>query len=65
MGANRSARSCVSSVCGALWDIVGEHSRDRLLAGLRGELPDDGRATLRDLAINKLAPAVLSIRDVL
>lgn len=53
-----------ASVCGALRDIAGVHSRDRLLAGLRGELPDDDRNSLKELAISKLVPAVLSVREV-
>ena len=54
-----------AGVCGALWDITGLHSRDRLIAALHGDLPDNDRGNLRDLAINKLVPTALSVRDVL
>jgi hypothetical protein len=52
-------------VCGALHDIVGAQSHDRLLEALRGELPDDDASSLKDVALNKLVPAVLSVREVL
>jgi hypothetical protein len=51
------------AVCGALWDVVGPHSRDRLFAALRGELPDDERGSLRDLAVCKLIPGMLTVRE--
>ncbi|HKP01924.1 MAG TPA: hypothetical protein VJU77_01060 [Chthoniobacterales bacterium] len=54
-----------AAVCGALWDITGLHSRDRLTAALHGDLPDNDRGNLRDLAITKLVPAALNVRDVL
>jgi hypothetical protein len=53
------------NVCGALSDIVGPQSLDRLLAALRGELPDDDGSTLKDLALRKFVPKVFAIREVL
>lgn len=54
-----------NSVCRALADITGLHARDRLLAALRGDLPDDSYYSLRGMAVSKLVPDMLPVRDVL
>jgi hypothetical protein len=54
-----------ATVCSALLEITGPQSSDRLLAALHGKLPDDDEGNLKDLALRKLVPAVLSVREVL
>jgi len=53
-----------SSICNALDDLVGPHSHGRLFAALRGELPDEAGG-LRSLALRKLVPSSISVREAL
>ena len=56
---------CLNSICHALADLAGPHSKENLFRALRGKLPDNDAFDLRGIALRKLVPGLLPVRAVL